>query len=94
MNPTLNMHRFAIGAGSLVWGTVADRFGRRWTLYVSSVLFLGFTTGCVFSPTIGECCFIFLGKAQRGKTRLLAGCTAATLIALIRPKRMQHYLHQ
>jgi hypothetical protein len=45
--------RFAIGAGCLLWGPVSDRWGRRWCLYVSSVLFLAFTVGCIFSHDIG-----------------------------------------
>jgi MFS family permease len=35
------------------FGTQADRFGRRITYGVSSVLFLGTSVGCIFAPTIG-----------------------------------------
>ncbi|KAF6254077.1 major facilitator superfamily domain-containing protein [Scenedesmus sp. NREL 46B-D3] len=42
-----------VGVGSLFWGPMADRFGRRITYAVGSVLFLGTSIGCIFAPTIG-----------------------------------------
>uniref|UniRef100_A0A383WNZ1 Major facilitator superfamily (MFS) profile domain-containing protein n=1 Tax=Tetradesmus obliquus TaxID=3088 RepID=A0A383WNZ1_TETOB len=47
------IYMLTVGIGSLFWGPMADRFGRRITYAVGSVLFLGTSVGCIFAPTIG-----------------------------------------
>lgn len=79
---SISVYMFAIGAGSLGWGTVADRFGRRWTLYVSSVLFLGFTTGCVFSRTI---VMLIVFRALQGLAVAAFGVSAQAVVADVFP---------
>jgi hypothetical protein len=51
---TLLATRFAVGLGSLMWGPISDRWGRRYCLYASTIVYLGFATGCVFSKNISE----------------------------------------
>jgi MFS family permease len=52
--PPLLPPRFAIGLGSLIWGPISDRWGRRYCLYTSAFVYLGFATGCIFSRNISE----------------------------------------
>lgn len=42
-----------MGVAALLWGPAADRYGRRITMYVASVLFLASTLVCIFAPSIG-----------------------------------------
>ncbi|KAI8462625.1 MAG: major facilitator superfamily domain-containing protein [Monoraphidium minutum] len=49
---SVSLYLVMVGLAALLWGPVADRFGRRLTLFVSSLLFLGTTLVCVFAPTI------------------------------------------
>eukprot|EP00879_Flechtneria_rotunda_P011779 GHRR01012306.1.p1 GENE.GHRR01012306.1~~GHRR01012306.1.p1 ORF type:complete len:533 (+),score=148.56 GHRR01012306.1:152-1750(+) len=47
------IYMFTVGIGSVVWGPMSDRFGRRITYMIGSVVFLGTSIGCIFAPTIG-----------------------------------------
>ncbi|KAI8475207.1 MAG: major facilitator superfamily domain-containing protein [Monoraphidium minutum] len=49
---SVSLYLVMVGLAALLWGPVADRFGRRLTLFVSSLLFLGTTLVCVFASSI------------------------------------------
>jgi DHA1 family bicyclomycin/chloramphenicol resistance-like MFS transporter len=50
---TISFFLLGFGGGQLVWGVLADRFGRRPIALVGLFLFALATLGSVFSPTIG-----------------------------------------
>eukprot|EP00775_Hariotina_reticulata_P004208 gene4208-4457_t len=50
---SVSIYMFMVGAASLVWGPLADRFGRRITYFAALAAFLGSTIVCMFAPTIG-----------------------------------------
>ncbi|KAI8471878.1 MAG: major facilitator superfamily domain-containing protein [Monoraphidium minutum] len=49
----ISAYMFAIGLSSLVWGPVADHWGRRRTLFAACLLFVGASLGCAFAPAAG-----------------------------------------
>jgi multidrug resistance protein len=46
----VSVYMAAVGLFTLVWGPLSDTYGRRSSLLLSLVLYLGATAGCVFSP--------------------------------------------
>lgn len=61
-------------------GPFSDRFGRRWTYNICTLVYIGTTLGCVFSPNIGvlialralqgfarECLSSYLGPGDGGQ---------------------------
>eukprot|EP00775_Hariotina_reticulata_P008932 gene8932-9109_t len=46
------IYMFTVGVGSVIWGPLADRFGRNVTYYICCITFLGTTLACVFAPNI------------------------------------------
>lgn len=62
---------FVSGIGCLIWGPVADRFGRKIAIVIALIIFLLTSVGCIFSPDIG----VLIGlRAIEG------GAASATLV--------------
>ncbi len=50
---TLTLYFIAFGVAQLVYGPMADQFGRKRPLYVGLAVFVAGTLGCAFAPDIG-----------------------------------------
>ena len=50
---SVSIYLAAVGLGQLVWGPLADKFGRLIILYVALVAYEATTVACIFSPNIG-----------------------------------------
>ncbi|KAI8462481.1 MAG: major facilitator superfamily domain-containing protein, partial [Monoraphidium minutum] len=79
---SISVYMFALGLGSLLWGPVADRWGRRLTLYCSCVLFLGFTAACAFSRGIAQ---LIAFRALQGAAISAFGVSAVAIVADVFP---------
>ena len=51
---SVSIYMATVGIGSLLWGPIADKFGRRRAILVSLVAYLVFTVACIFRP-ISRC---------------------------------------
>lgn len=79
---SIAVYMFAIGIGSLLWGPFADKFGRRACFYASTVMFLGFTVGCIFSKDIVQ---LIVLRAFQGLAGSAFGVSAQALVADVFP---------
>ncbi|WP_033311512.1 multidrug effflux MFS transporter [Euryhalocaulis caribicus] len=50
---TLTLYFLAFGVAQLVYGPLADQYGRKWPLYAGLAIFIAASIGCAFAPTIG-----------------------------------------
>lgn len=70
---TISVYLFAFGAGQLLYGPLADQYGRRPILRIGLIIFMAGSLLCAFSQHIGE---LLLGRFIQG-----AGTAASTVIA-------------
>ena len=63
---TLTAFFVAFGVSQLVYGPLADQFGRKPPLYVGLAIFLLGTLGCALAPTIGDADRGAAGAGARG----------------------------
>lgn len=50
---TLTLYFLAFGVAQLVYGPLADQYGRKRPLYAGLAIFIAASIGCAFAPTIG-----------------------------------------
>jgi DHA1 family bicyclomycin/chloramphenicol resistance-like MFS transporter len=49
---TVSIYLACVGLGQLLWGPLADRYGRHSILIWALIAYLGLTIGCIFSTSI------------------------------------------
>lgn len=89
---TMSALILAFGLAQLVWGPVADRFGRRPVLLGSLVLFTAASAGAALAPSIG---LLIAWRAAQGAAMAAAVvCARAMVRDLYEPHRGAHVMSQ
>ena len=63
---TLSVFFIGLAAGQMIYGPLADRFGRRLPLFIGSVLYTLACIGCAMAPSLDSLILLRLGQAMGG----------------------------
>eukprot|EP00877_Chromochloris_zofingiensis_P010563 jgi/Chrzof1/5760/Cz16g14240.t1 len=83
---SVSIYMFTVGVFSLFWGPFADRFGRRLSYILASVLFLAVTVVCIVAPNITV---LVIFRALQGAAVAAYGSVGSGAIADVFPPEVR-----